>query len=668
MLIYIFCKKQLNEIYINYINFYFNISFVYLGHKRNEGMNKLIAAGSYRAMVKLILACLFFVKCEEAPLVLQGLDYTENPVDIPNPDRGAYRGRWQNISPGSANQTNSPFGITPEVDHRVPVDSNSVRYHGRQVPPIEGDDIEQTQFYNGINQNTGPYVGGTGVSALPSISFMCFDLCNFSSNAFLSAKDAFGYKDDGLFTDPRTGVTRTGKTQPLTPFALDYMKGLLQKVRDGNGVAFVKFSYDGNGFNYVEPHKYPHLDLTEGLIHGPEPAYVTPNNPSAMCNIPGHEDKDWMEYHLWQLKPIFEEFEDIIMCVKTGMLGPWGEQHSSPLALSPDACKELLDAYLEVVPPSRKLLVTPRIFIDWYNLTYGTSYTFANIDTMPVPPKDSPEARFGFFDDSYAANYSDSGRFLNAHDRFNFLSFIQKRNTIFQVEGGIGDNAFGNMPGAIIEAHEFGTTVLNMRHGRYDRWNNFIYNEVNVTDPISFPASLEELNPPYTGPTKTAFFDPVYNGRTGLEYFRDRLGYRLVLREARVNKSVKQNDRLRFEGKIQNVGFSNIVNEKRVSVILKSKNSSKSYTAVSKVDAREWLNDGNGNGRPDNIAAWRDLSFSIELTAFGEVPGGDYDIYLKINDPKEQSANKRCIRFTNKGKIWNADLGANLIGSTTVKL
>ena len=210
---------------------------------------------------------------EAAPLVLQELDYTENPVDIPNPDRGPYRGRWQNIRPNSANETNSLFGITPEVDHRVPVDANSVLYHGRQVPPVEGDDIEETQFYNGVNQNTNPYVGGTGVSALPSISFMGFDLCNFSSNAFLSAKDAFAYKDDGLFKDPVTGATRTGKTQPLTEYALDYIRGLLQKVRDGNGVAFVKFSYDGNGFSYIEPHKYPNLNLTEGLIHGPEPAW-----------------------------------------------------------------------------------------------------------------------------------------------------------------------------------------------------------------------------------------------------------------------------------------------------------------------------------------------------------------------------------------------------------
>ena len=603
---------------------------------------------------------------KEAPLVFQALDYTENPVDIPNPDRGAYRGRWQNISPKSINETNSPFGITPEVDHRVPVDENSVLYHGRQVPPVEGDDIEETQFYNGVNQNANPYVGGTGVSALPSISFMCFDLCNFSSNSFLSAKDAFAYKDDGLFADRVSGTARTGKTQPLTSFALDYIRGLLQKVRDGNGVAFVKFSYDGNGFSYIEPHKYPDLKLTEGLILGPEPAYTTPNNRSAMCDVPGHTDKDWITYHLWQLKPIFHEFEDIIMCIKTGMLGPWGEQHSSPLALSADAAKKLLDACLDDVPASRSLLTNERFFMEWYNLTYGTTYTFANIDKMPVPSKSSPESRFSFFDDSYAANYSDNGRFDDPYDRFRFLTWLHDGNTILQGEGGIGDNAFGNMPGAIIEAQEFRTTVLNMRHGNYSRWSNFIYNEANVTKPVTFPASENETVPPFTGPTKKAIFDPVYDGRNGLEYFRDRLGYRLVLREAKVSERVGRNSALKFEGKIQNVGFGNVVNRKNVSVILKPKASSKAYAVITNLDARDWVTDEGGNGRPDNKASWRDLHFSVNMSSFGSVATGDYDIYLKINDPKETSTNKRSIRFANKGNSWYADLGANLIGSTKV--
>ena len=601
----------------------------------------------------------------QAPLVPQALDFTENPVDIPNPDRGAYRGRWQNIPPSLVTEANSPFGITPEVDHRVPVDENSVLYHGRQVPPIEGDDIEVTEFYNGVNQNDQPYIGGTGIAALPSVSFMCFDLCNFSSNAFLSAKDAFGFKDDGKFIDPRTGAPRTGKTGPLTPYALDYIRGLLQQVRDGNATAFVKFSYDGNGFNYIEPQKYPHLKLTEGLIHGPEPAYVTDNNPQIMCDVPGHEDKDWIQYHIWQLKPIFHEFEDIIVCVKTGMLGPWGEQHSSPMALSPDAGKKLYDAYLDAVPASRALLTNMRIFLGWYNLTHGTNYR--QVDSIPAPEKGTPEARWGFFDDSYGSNYGNSGRYSTVEERYRFHHWIHERNTFLQVEGGVGDNVFGNMPGAIVEAFLFRTGLLNMRHGRYNRWSDFLYNEENVTKPVTFPATNREAEPPFTGPTYTAVFDPVYDGKTGLEYFRDRLGYRLVLREAKASEWVKPNGTLRFEGKIQNVGFGNVLNQKNVSVVLKAKDGANVYTTLTDLDARDWLNDEIGNGRPDNIAAWRDLSFSINMNEFGNVPAGGYDIYLKINDPKEKSVSKRSIRFANKGDCWDEAIGANLIGSTVVR-
>ena len=611
----------------------------------------------------------------QGPLILQPLDYTEDPVDIPNPDRGAYRGRWQRVA--------THFGITPEVDHLVPVDGNDVLFHGATLVglatlgTVEGDDIEDTQFFDGRNLSPN-YAGGTGISALPSISFMGFDLARFSSNAFLSAVGALAYKDDGLFTDPGTGITRTGKTQPLTDYALDYIRGLLQKVRDGNGVAFVKFSYDGNGFGYLEASRYPHLKLYEGLIHGPEPAYVTENNPAGMCDVPGHENKNWIEYHIWQLKPIFHEFEDIIMCVKTGMFGPWGEQHSSPLSQNPEVYKKVMDAYLDAVPASRILIAYSGGFLVWYNATYGTAYNFDNLHEIPVPVKDSPEARFGVFDDSYANRYhqteskgrsllTNSGLNAGTFDRYRALAWIYNQNTMTQVEGGIGDNVHGNMPGAIIEALKFRTTAANMRHGNYSRWSNFIYNEENVTTPVTFPASGRETSPPFSGQTKTAIFDPVYDGKTGLEYFRDRLGYRLVLREAKTSEWVRRNGTLKFEGKIQNVGFGNVVNKKNVSVILKSKSGSDSYIALTNLDARDWLTDEGGNSRPDNRAAWRDLNFTVKMSAFGNVPAEDYDIYMKINDPKETSTNKRCIRFANKGNSWNADLGANYIGTTTVK-
>ena len=135
------------------------------------------------------------------------------------------------------------------------------------------------------------------------------------------------------------------------------------------------------------------------------------------------------------------------------------------------------------------------------------------------------------------------------------------------------------------------------------------------------------------------------------------------MREANVSKWVEQNGTLSFEGKIQNVGFGNVVNKKNVSIILKAKDGCNTYTALTNLDARDWRPDL--DSRADNTAAWRDLSFSINMDEFGEVTLGDYDIYLKINDPKETSTNKRCIQFANHG-IWNTSLSANLIGSTTI--
>jgi hypothetical protein len=148
-----------------------------------------------------------------------------------------------------------------------------------------------------------------------------------------------------------------------------------------------------------------------------------------------------------------------------------------------------------------------------------------------------------------------------------------------------------------------------------------------------------------------------------MEYMRDRLGYRLVLREAKASEWVKQNGTLEFEGKIQNVGFGNVVNRKKVSVILKMKNSATLYTAATNLDAREWRPDM--DSRADNKTAWRNLNFSIDMRELGKVPPGHYDIFLKINDPKETSSNRRCIQFANHD-IWNGSLGANLIGSTEV--
>jgi hypothetical protein len=562
---------------------------------------------------------------ELAPLVLQALDYTENPVDIPNPDRGFYR---------------------PQ-SYVIPV----------QNEPVPGiPDLSAT-------------IAGTSVSVDSRIVYMEFDLRNFSSNAPLNGKPIGPWSAGGSLPPDY------GTTQPLTSDALDYVRAALQKIRESEAVAIVKFNYDGRGHTYVDNASY------DQIIHDCEPGapkgrvwYETGViNKSDLCGIPGHEDKNWVQYHLWQLGNVFSEFEDCIMAVKGGVFGPWGEMHSSSYARTREGYHWLLQALLGYVPASRSILVHAGGVMAWHNIEYGTGYSFTNL--MPAPARGTQAQRFGMFNDSYSAGSggdvpNDNGSLsegysligtgdLRDFDRNVALTWIRNQNNFYggeTVGPGSDDNIYPRFPNVPYEAAYAQTTHLNTDYSQrtYKLWGDFVYNKENVTRPFT---------PPHDGVTRTAIFDPVYDGRNGMEYMRDRLGYRLVLREAKASEWVKQNGTLNFEGKIQNVGFGNVVNRKNVSVMLKAKNGPAIYTALTNLDARDWRPDR--DSRADNTDAWRDLNFSVNMVAFGRVPPGDYDIFLKINDPKETSTNKRCIQFANHN-TWNASLGANLIGSTKV--
>jgi hypothetical protein len=609
--------------------------------------------------------------------VAQDLDYAEDPVDVPNPDRGAYRGRWQWVE--------TRFGATPEVDRRVPPAPRTGSYHGATlvapgvVGVVEGDDLEPTEFFDGTDRSPF-YVGGTGVVARPSVAFLGFDLCHFSSNAFLTRADGRAFDAEliaaGGVATPEMFRGRTGRTAPLTSYALDMIRRTLQRVRDGEGTALVKFSYDGNGYNFLEGGPDEHL------IWGPEPTHVTPHNPSARCDVPGHTEKSWIEYHLWQLTPVLHEFEDVITCVKTGMLGPWGEQHSSPQAQDPAAYASLLDAYLAAVPASRRLLTHVGGYLAWHNATHGTRLTFADLDTLPAPEPGSPGARFGFFHDSYAAGWSEDGWTDHGSlsegsemlvppgtdpgfDRDAVTAWVGRQGAVVQGEGGLAPHVLSRLPGAILEAQRLGTTLLNLRHGDYRTWD-VPYTEDLVTAPVTLPGPGDGGAPPYSGRTVRAVFDPGYAGRTGLEYMRDRLGYRLVLRSSEVSDVVdSRTGTLEVAGHVQNVGFGGVVNAKQVRVLLRAVEGSACVAAPTELDVRDWRPAADGDTRPRNTAGWHAFAVEVAMSAFGDVPAGEYDVLLRIADPKETSDRRRGIRFANRG-TWVAGLGANRVGRVAV--
>ncbi|MEX2656986.1 MAG: DUF4832 domain-containing protein, partial [Balneolales bacterium] len=511
---------------------------------------------------------------ESAQLELQPLNYTENPVDIPNPDRGFVKSNDDHTSDGP---------LVLPVNGKVAISEWTGDPWVMQYQPLT---------LGGVNP--GRPVVTTNVRCEPGVVQFYIDLRNFSSRSRLN----------------NTGTITYGTTQPITDDALAVLREALLFVREKTGLTVhLRPTYDGMGWSY-------------------NGRYDT--EPEGMCTVAGFEHLSWIEYHLLQLKPIFHEFEDIIMVIDTGTFGPWGEIHTSTLSRDPEANVMLLNALLDAIPPSRSIMAKAGPYVAWYNARNGTDIGYSigghlaiDQDSIILPASPgSPEARFGVFDDSYMR-----GNF----DRDNFFNLARGQNNYFggELGGGTYDPAFFyTTPPALLYISAFCQTnylCAEWSGGRMKVLEDFSYTKDKIDVDITFP---------HNNKTVRVLYDPVYEGKNVLEYFRDRMGYRLVLREAKASEWVNQNGTLRFEGKIQNVGFGPIVNRKNVSVILKPKAGSESNIALTNLDARDWRPDL--DSRADNTAAWHDMSFSVNMSEFGNIPAGDYDIYLKINDPKEQ--------------------------------
>ena len=709
----------------------------------------------------LVLIGLLCSACSDAgktdTLVLQALNYKENPVDIPNPDRGFERGNDDAAGLGAF----------------IPDKPGGSNYWGYMTIPASANTILGQPFKLAYEMTPPMYFGQEGASpeycnvpVEPRIVQFYLVINEFSSNAWCDSSP--GFPDEH---------NRVGVDGPITSYGLDFIRDQLEFIRSNtNSVAHIRVCYDPKGWNHfvwtednlnyeddvppsAKERYYYKADYKKPVKHENRAAHIA--KPGAgtwrgsspifrMCTVPGFTDMNWVQYHYHQLKPIFQEYSDVIWAFDSGTFGPWGESHSNYDAEVPGNYEIILNSLLDAVPDDKPIMTHIGGFLDWYNRTYNTTYDFGTLDNFPTPLRGTPEARFGLFDDSngFSADeysYGDNGSLsegyrMLAHDPIlpgynpNGADPSLTRPGVSPVIGynDSGTNRLAAVPEKLSDPRWRGvyfidwdrTKVMSFigkmsvyggeqiseepdsrTNGGYvpdgERLNN-PFNDVILRFPSMFyehsiskltymcmqqgPGSFKSradypytresievgITYPWNGKTVQVLYDPVYEGQSALAYYRDRMGFRLVLREANTNEFVKQNGTLIFEGKIQNVGWGKIFNKKAVKVILKSKsNEFVSNAVLTKIDPYDWKpaevgpNGAMPDSRASNTNAWHDLSFSINMDEFGEVPLGEYDIYIKINDPKETSTNKRSIQFANHD-IWNSSLGANLIGSTTV--
>lgn len=342
-------------------------------------------------------------------------------------------------------------------------------------------------------------------------------------------------------------------------------------------------------------------------------------------------DLKLMQQHLKQLGAVYSAYADIIVCLELGTFGPWGEMHSSKCCTY-DNVNAALDALLAATPSSMTVnLRTPQYVAGWFGLNPmdkldGSSSAF--LSAMKAKGKNA--ARIGLFNDGYLGSSSDLGTFA-AVPRAAGVAWLKKAatHTFYGGEAvadssGASQGAFNTLKYISTEGFETHTTYLNVE------WNQRVH---KAWKEDTYRHSGDE-----------------YDGQNGFKYVQDHLGYRIVMRHAKVQTKALKEKKLNLRVTLENVGFAPVIKSKKAEVVVVHKSGSPRYVLPSsKMDIR-------------TLGAASSHTFNLSLPLKGNMPSGTWSVYLRLACPGYESAKRPpCIRFAGTEEDWNAEEGLNFL-------
>lgn len=376
------------------------------------------------------------------------------------------------------------------------------------------------------------------------------------------------------------------------------------------------------------------LELSEDALNALGKTFqnIRDNNSSiiirfAYDNFNGNANKepsfDMILKHIEQIGPILLEYQDVIANIELGFFGPWGEMHSSKICTNENvslAITKLLEATNQKIKISVR---TPGYYAAWRKINRGS------LDS-DMPEKGTGAYQVGIFNDGYLGSETDLGTFANREIEVKWLS-NQARHTFYG-----GEMVANFASGTPLNTIEYISKEAFLTHTTYlnPYWNDKVINGFK--------------NTPYTGD------DPLYKNETAYTYIENHLGYRFVLKDSYLTDQITKKDPLKLKLKIQNVGFANLINEKRVSIILK--NEDDIYEIQTDLDATTWDSE-------------KITEENFQVTLPDIIEEGNYDVYLRISEYGNliDDSNYHCIQFANNN-IYSEELGANYIGKVTIKV
>lgn len=393
-----------------------------------------------------------------------------------------------------------------------------------------------------------------------------------------------------------------GKSAPISDDALKAAGETLDNVKKRGHKAIVRFCYD-KGYNG-----------------------------RADCE----PDMEMLLTHIKQIGELYTDHVDAIAYIELGMFGPWGEMHTSKCCENENMINAAaaLDAMLKATPDSLCIGVRRPIFIALWMGIDGSEFDIDNEKfKAAAAEKGSLMYRVGIFNDGYLGSSTDLGTYDHGITRDMCVRFLEKygKNTPY------GGEAIGGTSVSEWNSVDFVSTEAFLTHTSYLNWE-WNYN-------LTQTAWANEI---YSG-------NDEYNGKTAQKYIRDHLGYRFVVRDSSLPYAAEKGKKVLSRVRLENVGFGNISTEQRLTYILRDANGNVFELSP------EAPSDPKGF-----FSGETDVSARLELPQ--DIAAGRCAVYMRISKYGQHDTDNNfgCIRFANAAEQWDAETGANYIGSFKV--
>lgn len=359
------------------------------------------------------------------------------------------------------------------------------------------------------------------------------------------------------------------------------------------------------------------------------------------------DDFDVILGHITALSKIIADFDDVVVGIEAGIAGPWAEMHSS------DYCKaeymnRILATYCDNLPETISILVRSPGYI--------TKMAGKNTaDTLAMLPfGDKYLKRLGMYNDGYLGTWWDYGTWAGDFTRERGCEMLKT----FADHPYGGEMAYVNRDWLDKNMKLFQLEHWNIVKDWYEVHLSYLRNIGErghtianfLTDDLKFDSEKYK-------------FDGMpslkeYDGTDMNKFVRDHMGYRFVVRDARLKPSeLRQGGKALLGLEVENAGFGKLLLPSRAEILLRQGADVVAIPAAAKSGFSEI---------PGGAKKRVGLAFAVPKDA----KRGKCEMFVRLSAPLKDeepgAAPRRPIRFANAG-MWNEELKANSFGEVEVK-